>query len=197
VTVSCVILAAGTSSRLGESKQLLEIAGKPLLQHVLDVASGTEADEIVVVLGHDAARIQAFVHLPERARTVVNETYEAGQASSLRAGLAAVAPDAEAALVVLGDQPTVAPASYRTVLAEWRRTGADVVRPRYEGVPGHPVVISRGCFEAFAKLEGDTGARALLDDGDIRVREVNLAGPPPVDIDTRGDYEALRKSRAV
>src|ERR687891_659089 len=64
VTVSCVILAAGTSSRLGEPKQLLELSGKPVLQHVLDVASGTEVDEIVVVLGHEADRIEDVIDLP-------------------------------------------------------------------------------------------------------------------------------------
>jgi molybdenum cofactor cytidylyltransferase len=197
VTVSCVVLAAGTSSRLGEPKQLLELSGKPLLQRVLDVASGTEVDEIVVVLGHDAGRIRAAIDLPARTRIVVNESYREGQSTSLRAGLEAVAPQAEAALVVLGDQPTVGPAAYSAVLAEWRRSGADVVRPSYEGVPGHPVVISRFCFDAFSRLQGDTGARALLDAGGFRLRELNLTGPPPVDIDTREDYEALRRSGAV
>lgn len=197
MTVSCVVLAAGTSSRLGELKQLLDVAGKPLLQHVLDTASETGVDEIVVVLGHDAGRVAAALELPPRARTVVNDRFAAGQSTSLRAGLEAVDRDAEAALVVLGDQPTLDPGSYATVLAEWRRTGADVVRARYDGVPGHPVVIARKCFEAFGRLQGDTGARELIDRGAVKAHDVNLSGPPPVDIDTQEDYEALRKSGAV
>jgi molybdenum cofactor cytidylyltransferase len=196
VTISCVVLAAGASSRLGEPKQLLEFDGRPVLQHVIDVAANSEASEIIVVLGHDAERVEGALRLPEGVRTVVNERYRDGQSSSLKAGLEAVGQKAEAALVLLGDQPTVEASAVELVLSGWRAAGTDVARARYEGVVGHPVVIDRRCFEAFAKLEGDKGARGLIDRGLLEVTDVNLPGPPPVDIDTRPDYEALIRGEA-
>src|SRR5918997_5983315 len=103
--ISAVVLAAGASTRLGRPKQLLELDGKPLLQHVVDALDGAGLDEVVVVLGHEAERIRAAVVLPARGRVVVNRAHRSGQASSLRAGLDAVDAASEAAVVVLGDQP--------------------------------------------------------------------------------------------
>jgi molybdenum cofactor cytidylyltransferase len=192
MTISCVVLAAGTSSRLGSPKQLLDLDGKPVLQHVLEAAAAAACEEIVLVLGHEAERITAAVDLPRRARIVLNERFAEGQSTSLLAGLEAVDAAAEAALIVLGDQPRVPASAYRAVLSSWDGD-ADVVRPLYDGVPGHPVLIARRAFGNFDNLTGDTGARAIADRPGVEILEVNLPGPAPVDIDTGEDYEALRR----
>jgi molybdenum cofactor cytidylyltransferase len=192
MTISCVVLAAGTSSRLASPKQLLDLDGKPVLQHVLDATAAAPCDEIIVVLGHEAARIAAAVALPARARIVLNDRFAEGQSTSLLAGLEAVDEAAEGALIVLGDQPRVPPRAYEAVLSSWDGV-SDVVRPLYDGVPGHPVLIARRAFGSFGNLTGDTGARAITDRPGVEVREVNLPGPAPVDIDTHEDYEALRR----
>jgi molybdenum cofactor cytidylyltransferase len=192
MTISCVVLAAGISSRLGSPKQLLDLDGVPVLQHVLAAVDAAACDEIVVVLGHEAARIAAAVALPARARIVLNDRFAEGQSTSLLAGLEAVDEAAEAALIVLGDQPRVPPSAYEAVLSSWDGV-SDVVRPLYDGVPGHPVLIARRAFGNFGNLTGDTGARAITDRPGVEVREVNLPGPAPVDIDTHEDYEALRR----
>ena len=171
---------------------MLDLDGKPVLQHVLEAAAAAACDEIVVVLGHEAARIAAAVHLPARARTVLNDRFTEGQSTSLLAGLEAVDDAAEAALIVLGDQPWVPLRAYEAVLSSWDGA-ADVVRPLYGGTPGHPVLIARRAFGNFDTLTGDTGARAITDRPGVEVREVNLPGPAPVDIDTHEDYEALRR----
>jgi molybdenum cofactor cytidylyltransferase len=190
MTISCVVLAAGTSSRLGSPKQLLDLDGRPVLQHVLDAAAAAPGDEIILVLGHEADRIAAAVELPRRARIVINDRFAEGQSTSLLAGLNAVDGSAEAALIVLGDQPRVTPQAYRAVVGSWGE-GADVVRPLYDGIPGHPVLIARRAFGNIGNLTGDTGARTIVDRAEVDVREVNLPGPAPVDIDTQEDYEAL------
>jgi molybdenum cofactor cytidylyltransferase len=189
--ISGVILAAGTSSRLGRPKQLLELRGKPVLQSSIDRAAAASMDEIVIVLGHEAARIRAAVHLPSMARTIVNHDYASGQASSLSAGLAAVDQRAEAAVVLLGDQPQADPRAVGALVEAWRRATQPVARAVYRGIPGHPVVIGRAAFSDFESAGGDDGGRAVL--GRLEVCEVDFDAPPPADIDTWEQYEAARR----
>jgi molybdenum cofactor cytidylyltransferase len=190
--ISCVVLAGGTSSRLGSPKQLLDLGGKPVLQHVLDRVAGTVCDEIIVVLGHEAERIASAIELPRGARVLMNDRFAEGQSTSLLAGLGAVDDSADAALIVLGDQPRLPAEVFEAVVGAWDE-GVDVVRPLYDGRPGHPVLIARRAFANLGTLTGDTGARAIVDAVDVEVRDVNLPGPAPVDIDTREDYETLRR----
>src|SRR3954451_14628645 len=104
--ISIVILAAGTSSRLGQPKQLLDLGGEPLLRHTLRNALASRAGEVVLVLGHQAETIRAAVG-EHGQRTVINPDFADGQSTSLRAGLEAVSDDSDAAIVMLGDQPLV------------------------------------------------------------------------------------------
>jgi molybdenum cofactor cytidylyltransferase len=189
--ISGVILAAGTSSRLGRPKQLLELGGKPALQHAIDLAASAGLDEVVVVLGHEAPRIRAAVRLPPFGRAVNNPNYASGQASSLRAGLEAVDAGAEAAVVLLGDQPGVDPRDIGAVLDAWRAGGGGVARAVYGGTPGHPVIIGREVFEAFASASGNDGGRAVLAGQEVTVVEIDA--PAPLDIDTWEQYEEVRR----
>lgn len=187
--ISGVVLAAGTSSRLGRPKQLLELEGKPLLQHAVDAASAA-LDEVVVVLGHESDRIAAALELPSNARVVVNEDYARGQSSSLKAGLAALGPEVEAAALLLGDQPRVTSGVIEAVVGVWRKSGSAVVRPRYGEIPGHPVIVARGEWAAWGELTGDTGARRLLETQGVTY--LALEGPAPADVDEWDDYARVR-----
>jgi molybdenum cofactor cytidylyltransferase len=189
--ISAVILAAGRATRMGRTKQLLAVDDRPMLQHVIDAASAAGVDEIVVVLGHDAEPIQAALDLPPNTRVVVNPGFAGGQASSLRAGLAAVSPHGEAAVIVLGDQPGVEPDAIRAVVQAFRRTGARVVRTRYRDQPGHPVLLSRETWPELESLEGDVGAREIIERHPDWVVDVERPGPAPDDVDTPADYDRL------
>ena len=100
--ISGIVLAAGTASRFGSTKQIVEVDGKPLVQHAIDTAAAAELDEIVVVLGHDAERVRETLQLPSNAHDVMNESFAEGQSSSLASGLRALHPESEAAVVLLG-----------------------------------------------------------------------------------------------
>lgn len=191
IGISAVILAAGSSKRLGEPKQLLVLDGKPLLQHVVDVVATCGFAKIVVVLGHAADEIEAVLELPEGARAVVNPEYLDGQSTSLRVGLASVAPDAGAAAIFLGDQPRLSATAIEQVVDAFRSSGARVARAVYRGTPGHPVIVARESFNAFGDISGDVGARVVLD-GSPEVVEVALDMDPPLDVDTRADLDSLQ-----
>jgi len=167
-----------------------------MLQHAIDAAAAAGVDEIVVVLGHDAERIEAALRLPGRARIVVNPDFASGQASSLRAGLAATAPGTEAAVILLGDQPGVSPAAIRAVADAYGAARAPIVRSAYGGEPGHPVLLARETWEGVAAPNADVGARELVAAHPDWVLDAEVPGTAPPDIDTPDDYERIHRSRA-
>jgi molybdenum cofactor cytidylyltransferase len=189
--ISGVVLAAGTSSRLGRPKQLLELEGRPLLQHVVDAAAASGLDEVVVVLGHESERIASALTLPPGTRVVVNRDYEDGQSTSLRTGLSSVDARADAAAILLGDQPRLTPAAIRKAVDAYRASEAPIMRALWRGAPGHPVVLARSEWESVRKLRGDKGARDLVAASD-RVDVIEMSEPPVEDVDTWEQYERLR-----
>lgn len=189
--ISIVILAAGRSSRLGESKQLLPLAGQPLLAHAIAQALAVDPVEVIVVLGHRAEAIQAAVERPG-VRFVVNPDFADGQSTSMIAGLAALDPRSDAALFLLGDQPDVGSKTISRLIDAARSSPAPIVAPLYAGVMGNPVVFRRGVFPELLAVSGDEGARSVIRKDPARVLRVSVSDdPPPADVDTRADYEAL------
>jgi len=183
--IAFVVLAAGAGRRFGGPKQLAPLAGKPLLQHVVDAAP----DPLTVVLGSHADAVRAGVDL-SGGDVVVCEDWEEGQAASLRAGVAA-AGDVDAVVVLLGDMPFVTPqviaGAVDHLSGRW-----DAVRTLYGGAPGHPVVLGRRVLDAVPALRGDVGARDLL--RAFRVREWEAGHLcDPVDIDTPEQLEVIAR----
>ncbi len=190
---SGIILAAGSSTRMGRAKQLLPLENRPLLQHVVDTAAASCLDEIILVLGHRAAEIATAIDLPAAVRIVVNAAYAQGQSTSLQAGLRAASPHAGAAAVLLGDQPGVTAQLIDLVATAFAESAAYVARPVYAGVgghrvPGHPVFLARRIWPDIDKLQGDHGARELLTAHPEWLCEVLVQGTAPRDIDTWEDY---------
>jgi molybdenum cofactor cytidylyltransferase len=171
---------------------LLDLGGKPVLQHVLEALHASPVDEIVVVLGHRAHDIAAAVPAKGRARFATNPDYAAGQSTSLRTGLRAASRRSDAAVILLGDQPEVRPESIAAVVEAWARGKGPVVQAAYEGTTGHPVLFDRSLWVELEGAEGDEGARGILARHPDWLALVEVGGPPPGDIDTEHDYERLR-----
>lgn len=186
-----VVLAAGSSSRLGRPKQLLPLGTRPVLAHTLANASAAALDGVIVVLGHKAATIRQQIDL-SGARVIINDAYREGQSTSLRAGLAALPPDADAALFILGDQPLIGPAILDALIAARRSSAAPIVMPTYAGQRGNPVLIASALFPELAAITGDQGARGVIRAHAAEVHDVPIAGDPPTDdLDTQEDYDRL------
>jgi len=189
--VAAVVLAAGASRRLGRPKVLLDLGGRTLLARAVAPHLEAGLDPVVVVLGHGASEVRAAAALPVdgRLRIVVNDGWEEGMASSIRAGVAAVG-DADAVLIALGDQPELTAGRVRAVVEAWDGR-APVVAPEGEGRPAHPILFARALFPELQALRGDTGARAVVE----RHQEaaIRLSLPQLRDVDTAEDYRALRQ----
>jgi molybdenum cofactor cytidylyltransferase len=189
---SAVILAAGTSTRMGTAKQLLQLDDRPLLQHVLNCVRASGVKEIVLVLGFAAEEIQKEIDV-QNARVVLNENYRRGMGTSLKEGLSAVDPQCAGALIILGDQPFVRSATLDLLMAEHHRSEAQIVIPTYRGFRGNPVLLDRSVFPEVMALDGDMGCRAIFGDhlGGIVKLPVDDAGIL-LDIDRHSDFETVR-----
>ena len=196
--MSGVVLAAGTSSRFGGGlvKQLLELGGRPLARWVVEAALGSRLAEVVVVLGHAAARVEAALD-GLAVTTTLNPDYRRGQSTSVRAGLARVAPGARAALFMPADQPLLSSRLIDRLIdayAAASRAPDDrpIVVPVEGARRGAPVLFDRGYFDPLAALDGDAGGRRLLPLHEARIVEVAVGDPLELaDVDTEADLRRL------
>jgi molybdenum cofactor cytidylyltransferase len=194
--ISAVVLGAGSSTRMGRPKLLLPLAGKPIVQYVVDAALASPVDEVVVVLGHDPDAVRSAIEPDPRLRFTVNERPGEGQSTSLRAGLHAVDPAADAAVILLADQPGVMSSALKAVIeaaAQPLAPGIAAVQSSYGGVPAHPTLFLRTVWAEVVE-EGDHGARNWLRAHPDRRLLVEMSGNPPEDVDTPADYERIRTS---
>lgn len=196
MTVGAVLLAAGAGMRLGgRPKALLELGGVPLILRQLIALSGAGVDELVVVLGHHAeaveAAVQAFPITIAR-----NPTPDAGQASSVRCGLAALSPRLDAVIVALADQPMIGAQDIADLIGAFKKRGdADMVVPRIAGAdrpaaPGNPIIFDATLREAWLSGGMDGACRRWRQEHPERVRWFDTANERyGVDIDTPQDLQ--------
>jgi molybdenum cofactor cytidylyltransferase len=192
--VSAVILAAGTSTRMGRPKQLLPLGGTTVLAHAIENVRSAGVVEMVLVLGAsaEAIRRQLPQSLLEGLKVVVNQAYAQGMASSLREGLSALDPQSAAALIILGDQPLVRPQTLLQIMAGYHQSRARIVIPLHQGKRGNPVLLNRAVFPEVMALEGDTGCRAIFANHLDAILKVEVDDPGILlDIDNQDDYDRL------
>ena len=199
--ISAIVLAAGTSSRMGSPKPLLMLGGRSLLEHVLAMVRDARVDEIIVVLGHEADRVRDRVSL-DGARAVVNPAYAEGMSTSLGAGVRAADPRSDGFLIVLGDQPFVASATINALIDRRNGSLAKILIPTYEGRRGNPVLLDRSLSEDVQSITGDQGCRAIFGRHTRGILEVPVEDPGIlVDLDTPEQVaraeEVVRTGRTI
>jgi molybdenum cofactor cytidylyltransferase len=187
-----VILAAGLGRRMGAVKQLLPLHGRPLLQHVIDAARGSNLAHLTLVLGHAHDRILEAIDA-RGLEIVVNPDFAAGQSTSVLTGLNH-GPAADGVMFLLGDQPLAGQALIDTLIETFVSERPPAVVPVHQGRPGNPVILGRDLMREASALHGDTGARVLL--RNRAVRHVEVDDPALLqDVDTMDDYLALLAMR--
>ena len=186
--ISAIVLAAGQAARFGRCKQVQPLGGKTILDHVLDTLRASKVDDIVVVLGAHADEIRQRVEI--RERIVMNADFASGMSSSIHTGLRALSESAEAALIVLGDQPFVTPRTIDTLIDEYCRTRARAVIPTWNGLRGNPVLVDRSLFAEMLNIRGDVGFRAIFGEHAESIVKVPVDDRGVLlDIDTSEDFE--------
>jgi CTP:molybdopterin cytidylyltransferase MocA/SAM-dependent methyltransferase len=181
-----LVLAAGLGTRFGGGKLLAQLAGRPVLQHVLDALAAAGVGEVVVVLGRDAATVEGAIAW-RAERRIVNPDPERGLSSSLRVGFDALGDGAPAVLVALGDQPLVSVEVIRALLDAPDDRVHPIVVPVYADDRGrNPVLLRPAAFDLVAESTGDRGLGPVIAANAAAVLEVPVAGHNP-DVDTPAD----------
>jgi molybdenum cofactor cytidylyltransferase len=187
--VGIIVLAAGSSSRMGQSKQLLEIGGEQLLLKSAKVAWQSEAERVIVVLGaNEDDHRQIIEHLPIEITS--NENWQKGMGSSLKKGLKEllqIVPALEAVLIMVCDQPLLTTKHLNQIIKKFKLTRSPIVASYYSASAGVPALFDKSLFEKLLNVEDDSGAKKIIQQHKEAVQTIDFP-KGGVDIDTPDDY---------
>ena len=207
-STAAIILAAGSSSRMGEGrhKLLLPLAGRPVLAHVIEAALASQARPIIIVLGHHSNDVRAQIASDATQLGIIlleNSDYMKGMSTSMRVGIQflmsldhlqeSYLPDS--ALIMLGDQPLITPQIIDTIIQARHTTGKRIIAPLYEGKRGSPVLFDVSLFPELLEVTGDEGGRSILERHREEVDLVEVSNATAnYDMDTWEAYQAVLKA---
>jgi len=192
-SLHAIVLAAGASSRFGSPKQLVRVAGRPLLHTAVARAADVAGSAVIVVLGAHAAELTPLLtHSP--ALVVINRDWREGIASSIRTGIARLPASCNAVLLMLADQAAVTADDLQRLVGAWRRQPDYIVAARYGMTTGVPAIFPRSVFSDLTALRGDVGARSLLQRNPDRLVRVPMASAA-IDVDTPEDLLKIDPKR--
>ncbi len=185
VSLGAVLLAAGRSSRMGDHNKLLaRFNGEPLVRRSAQALVQAGLANAVAVLGHQAGEVSAALDGVGIA-TTKNPDYASGIASSLKAGVAALPDTVDGALVLLADMPGITAADIRKLADVFRdHAGAAIVRATALGQRGNPVILPKALFGEVEALQGDTGARHIVENSELEIIDVEIGEAARIDVDT-------------
>lgn len=190
--VAGILLAAGSSSRLGDHiKQLLDWQGRTLIEVAVDTALAAGLEPVIVVVGAHADRVRAKI-ADRNVIIVENEDWPRGQSTSVRAGLTTLPAEVEAAVFMPIDQPNLTPAIIRELIDVHLSTHKPIVVASVKGQRTTPTLFQRALFADMLNIEGDRGARQIIDANPSRVAQVEVDARCVVDIDTLEEYNRAR-----
>jgi molybdenum cofactor cytidylyltransferase len=207
LSTAAIILAAGSSSRMGggRHKLLLPLDDRPVLAHVIDASFASQARPIIIVLGHKSDQVRSQIKqysIHDDITLVENAHYQLGMSSSLRIGVQTLLTDGykkrhlayqvDSALIVLGDQPLITSKIIDTLITAYRSTGSPIVAPLYKGMRGSPVLFDKSLFSELIEVTGDEGGRTVLERHRHEVGLIEIGDAlANYDVDTWEAYEQV------
>ncbi len=188
--ISLIVLAAGKSTRMKENKLLLKLNGDTLIEHVVKVAKGSNADEVVVVLGYEAMKIKEQL-AKIGCKLAINENYMKGQSESVKVGLSAISSNAEAVMILPADVALIEPESINRVVEEYMRSKNRIVIASHQQQSGHPILLDRTLFPEVSRIDEDTqGLKAVINRHRAEINYVEVDTENVLtDIDTREEFD--------
>ncbi|HEX4133712.1 MAG TPA: nucleotidyltransferase family protein [Bryobacteraceae bacterium] len=191
-----ILLAAGNSTRMGSTKQLLDFGGKPLLRHTAESAQGSGCHPVIVVLGaneHEVRPVLAGLDV----EIVVNERWAEGMGTSIQTGLRALGNrDTSGTILALSDQPFITSDFLSGLVDRHHQSGRPIVAARYSGTAGVPVFFAREAFPLLMALKPDQGCKGVILGHPVSALLVDCP-EAAMDIDTPEDYARAMRNRAL
>ncbi|WP_422103954.1 nucleotidyltransferase family protein [Winogradskyella sp.] len=187
--IAALILAAGSSSRMGVLKQLLPLQKTTLLEYVIKNVKLTDVDKVYCVIGAKAESIAPYLK-KHQIEVIVNPNYQNGLSSSIKCGIERINREhIDAILITLGDQPLIPPAYFNELIATYKAQQRKIVATDYIGNFGVPIVIPKRYFSDLTELKGDQGAKEFLNSQGDNI--IGLKTETLFDVDTQEDYKEL------
>lgn len=155
-----IILAAGESKRMGFPKMLLDFNGLTMIQHVLKNVTGSQINEVMVVLGAHRNELMGIIR-DYPVKYCINSDYKDGMLSSVRCGLRNISADCDAVLVFQGDQPYIPCDVINSVIDAYRGSDKDIVIPVHKKKRGHPIMFNYKYIEFIENIDIADGLRIL------------------------------------
>jgi molybdenum cofactor cytidylyltransferase len=187
-----VVLAAGASKRLGQPKQLVQIAGRPALQHVVSNAIAVAGSAVTVVLGSQAAAMTRLLQ-HSSVSVLINRQWEEGIGASIRCGIGSLSQGCDAVLLVLGDQVAVTASDLKRLVSAWNGQDSVIATSVYSGQLGVPAIFPHWCFGELMQLRGDQGAKAIINRYASRLAHVPMPNAA-LDVDTPEDVAVAQEA---
>jgi molybdenum cofactor cytidylyltransferase len=196
LNVSIILLAAGSSSRMGHSKQLLEIHGEPLLLHSAKAALASGAKSVIVILGaNEQPHREIINNLP--VNIIANHYWKSGMGSSIKAGLNYLirkSSETEAVIIMVCDQPALTERHLQNLILEFMESRSPIVASSYSGTAGVPALFARSFFSNILMLRDEQGAKKIIQQFPEQVKTLDF--PEGVfDLDTAEDYQNYLKRK--
>ena len=190
--IAGIVLAAGTSTRMGHNKLFVELEGETLVHRTVRRVADASLDPVIVVLGHESEQVKDALGTLT-CRLVFNPDYLRGVNSSLRAGIhAASESPARAAVVVLADMPFVTTAMIETLVAVYRRSHSPLVISDYNGVNAPPMLYDRSLFSELAMSEGQGCGKHVVKRHRHKAQSISWPVEALTDLDVPEDYERVK-----
>lgn len=191
--IAAIVLAAGSSSRMGTPKQLLPFGASTILGSVVENLKAAQVDRILVVLGHEAERIRAAVG-GDAVEFVLNADYPQGMFSSVQAGLRRLRPDTSSFLICLGDQPGIRGRTLRELIGKFAACGRGIGIPFAQKDQGHPLFVSGKYLNELSMMAPHLTLKHFLSAHSDDIARLPIEDAAVLrDIDTRADYEAEKR----
>lgn len=188
MSLGVLLIAAGSSSRLGSPKGLLPFKESTLIEHQIQIGLGCKPDKLVVVLGSNREQLSPIVS-KSPVEIVENLDWEMGMGGSIRVGIE-VLKHLDCILLLLLDQPLITTEHLLDLARELKSGEVEVVATLANDIIGPPCAFSQEFYSKLLKLEGDQGARNLLRDKQAKISAIQF-NPAGVDIDTVSDYDQI------
>lgn len=189
--VRACVLAAGTSSRFGETKLVQQFHGTSIVQTVLRAAQAACGTGVWLVVGHDQDVVVKASH-SRSPNVVVNDAYKEGIGTSISSGVRACRRDADAILILLADQPLITAAHLEDLIDMWSGAENEIIASSFEGITSPPILFPSSAFDVLSNLKGDSGAKSLLANKAFVVKSIDFP-PAGFDIDTPEDLRRLNQ----
>jgi molybdenum cofactor cytidylyltransferase len=196
ISISVLLLAAGSSTRLGHSKQLLEINGEPLLLGATKIALQSKANRVLVVLGSQKEKHEAVLQdLP--IEIYYNKDWEKGMGNSVKAGISQLmTKEINAVIIMVCDQPLISSSHLNNLIEKYLNTKGSLVASSYADTIGVPALFDQSLFQDLLNLEDEQGAKKLINKFKDSLVSIDFPGGE-IDLDTVDDYLNFKKQKSA